>query len=53
MHESGLKTSIKGDGGKAFGIAQWHPDRQKGLEALAKSLGTSKTDLNTQLEYVW
>lgn len=53
IHESGLKTSIKGDGGKAFGIAQWHPDRQKGLEALAKSLGTSKTDLNTQLEYVW
>lgn len=53
MQESGLKTSIKGDGGKAFGIAQWHPDRQKGLEALAKSLGTSKSDFNTQLEYVW
>jgi hypothetical protein len=23
-----LQTDIKGDGGKAYGIAQWHPDRQ-------------------------
>ena len=53
MHESGLNTTIKGDGGKAFGLAQWHPDRQKGLETLAKSLGTDKSDFNTQLEYVW
>ena len=27
--ESNLKTNIKGDGGKAYGIAQWHPDRQE------------------------
>lgn len=26
--ESGFDHSIVGDGGKAFGIAQWHPDRQ-------------------------
>ena len=24
----GLKTDAVGDGGKAYGIAQWHPDRQ-------------------------
>lgn len=54
IHESGgLNTTIKGDGGKAFGIAQWHPDRQKGLKALAKSRGTDISDFDTQLEYVW
>lgn len=53
IQESNLKTSIRGDGGKALGIAQWHPDRQKGLESLAKRLGTNKFDINTQLEYVW
>lgn len=26
--ESNLSTTIKGDGGKAIGLAQWHPDRQ-------------------------
>jgi len=26
--ESGLDTSIVGDSGQAYGIAQWHPDRQ-------------------------
>lgn len=53
LQESGLRTRIKGDGGKAFGIAQWHPDRQKGLKALANSRGVDITDLDTQLEYVW
>lgn len=54
IHESsGLNTTIKGDSGKAFGIAQWHPDRQKGLKALAKSRGTDISDFDTQLEYVW
>lgn len=28
QHESGMKADAKGDGGKAYGIAQWHPDRQ-------------------------
>jgi len=31
MQESNLNTSIKGDGGKSFGIAQWNGDRRKGL----------------------
>lgn len=53
MQESGLNTTIKGDGGKAFGLAQWHPDRQKGLKALAKSRGSDISDFETQLEYVW
>ena len=53
IHESGLNTTIKGDGGKAFGIAQWHPDRQKGLKELAKLKGTDISDFDTQLEYVW
>lgn len=26
--ESNFKTNAVGDGGKAYGIAQWHPDRQ-------------------------
>ena len=53
MVESNLKTNIKGDGGKAFGLAQWHPDRQIGLKALAKKFGTDVSDFNTQLEYIW
>lgn len=54
IHESaGLQTTITGDGGKAYGIAQWWPDRRKGLEALAKARGTDKSDFDTQLEYVW
>ena len=27
-HESALDPNAVGDGGKAYGIAQWHPDRQ-------------------------
>jgi hypothetical protein len=26
--ESGFKASAEGDGGQAYGLAQWHPDRQ-------------------------
>lgn len=51
--ESSLNTTIKGDGGKAFGLAQWHPDRQQGLKALAKKRGTDISDFDTQLEYIW
>ena len=53
IQESSLNTTAVGDGGKAFGIAQWHPDRQKGLKQLAKKNGTDISDFNTQLEYVW
>ena len=53
MQESQLNTSIKGDGGKSFGIAQWNGDRRKGLQNFAKERGTDISDLNTQLEYIW
>lgn len=53
IQESNLNTTIKGDGGKAFGIAQWHPDRQKGLKTLAQLKGKDISDYETQLEYVW
>lgn len=53
IQESNLNTSIKGDGGKSFGIAQWNGDRRKGLQNFAKERGTDISDLNTQLEYVW
>ncbi len=30
--ESSWNTGAKGDGGKAFGLAQWHPDRQANFQ---------------------
>lgn len=50
--ESRLKTDAVGDGGKAKGIAQWHPDRYKGLVEYAKSKNKSPLDFDTQLEYI-
>ena len=32
--ESGLRPDAVGDGGQARGIAQWHPNRREGFEAL-------------------
>jgi hypothetical protein len=32
--ESGFRHDAVGDGGAAYGIAQWHPPRQAGFEAL-------------------
>lgn len=34
-HESGLNPGAVGDSGKAFGIAQWHPDRQANFKKWA------------------
>lgn len=53
LESEGLNTKAKGDGGKAIGLAQWHPDRQVGLKALANSRGVDISDFDTQLEYVW
>lgn len=33
--ESNFRHNAVGDGGRAFGIAQWHPDRQKQFEKFA------------------
>ena len=32
--ESGLRPDAVGDGGQAYGIAQWHPDRQANFQAI-------------------
>lgn len=31
-HESGLNNKAVGDNGKAYGLAQWHPDRQENFK---------------------
>lgn len=49
--ESGLSTTIKGDGGKATGLAQWHPDRFGTLKAWARSKGKDPYALDTQLGF--
>lgn len=33
IRESGFDTGLVGDGGAAYGIAQWHPDRQAAFKA--------------------
>lgn len=38
IEESGLRVNAVGDGGRAFGIAQWHPDRQN---AISRKFGKS------------
>lgn len=52
MGESSFRTDAVGDGGKAKGIAQWHPDRWEPLTAWAKAQGKDPYDLTTQLEMV-
>jgi hypothetical protein len=53
MAESGndLKTDAVGDGGKAYGIAQWHPDRQaKFKEVFGKDI--REASFKDQLEFI-
>lgn len=49
--ESGLRPDAVGDGGLAFGIAQWHPDRQANF---ARAMGGNirGSSLAEQLEFV-
>ena len=53
MAESGttMKTNLPGDGGEAYGIAQWHPDRQQNF---AKQFGKpiQQAGFKEQLEFV-
>lgn len=49
--ESGFKANAEGDGGQAYGLAQWHPDRQAEFEKkygkdIRKSTGAE------QLEFI-
>lgn len=51
QHESNMNPRAVGDGGKAYGVAQWHPDRQKNFERWAgKSIRDSS--LEEQLAFV-
>ena len=49
--ESGFKADIVGDKGKAYGIGQWHPDRQRNF---AKVFGRDihGSSLDDQLKFV-
>ncbi|QJI52488.1 tail tape measure protein [Psychrobacillus phage Perkons] len=51
--ESGLSTTAVNKSSGATGIAQWLGGRLAGLKTYATTLGTSWTDLNTQLEWLW
>lgn len=50
-HESGLNPRAVGDSGQAFGIAQWHPDRQANFRKWAGKDITAST-LEDQLGFV-
>lgn len=51
LAESGLRPDAVGDGGKAYGIAQWHPDRQQHFaEVFGKDIRGST--LEEQLAFV-
>ena len=44
-HESNMRPNAVGDSGQAYGIAQWHPDRQRNFERWAgKSIRGSSTE---------
>ena len=49
--ESGGRTDIKGDGGKALGLFQWHPDRQANLTKFASQYGLDPKAEQTQLQF--
>lgn len=50
-HESRFDPASVGDSGKAYGLAQWHPDRQKIFKKLfGKDI--RRSSVNEQLEFV-
>ncbi len=49
--ESSGSTTVPGDGGKAYGLFQWHPDRQALLRSYAKREGLDPTSERAQLGY--
>ncbi|MBA6134660.1 phage tail tip lysozyme [Pseudomonas juntendi] len=49
--ESGFRADAVGDGGKAYGLAQWHPDRQADFAAyLGKDI--RKSTAQEQLDFI-
>ena len=49
--ESKFQTNAIGDGGKAYGIAQWHPDRQANFEKVYNKK-IRDSNFQEQLEFV-
>ncbi|MCY1359998.1 Phage tail lysozyme [compost metagenome] len=49
--ESGFDPSAVGDGGKAYGVAQWHPDRQEAFREWAGK-DIRQATLEDQLRFV-
>lgn len=49
--ESGFNPNAVGDGGKAYGVAQWHPDRQANFKAWAGK-DIRQASLEDQLGFV-
>ena len=49
--ESGLRTDAVGDNGQAYGIAQWHPDRQRKFQQIFGKPIT-QSSFAEQLEFV-
>ena len=54
MQESGpgVDTGAVGDGGNAFGMAQWNGPRRKAYLSYAEKKGVDPTDIDTQIEYL-
>lgn len=53
QQESNFSTSAKNGASGAYGLFQWTGSRKTGLENYAKVTGSSKEDINTQLNYFW
>lgn len=49
--ESGFNSSAVGDGGKAYGVAQWHPDRQANYQKWSGK-DIRQSTLEDQLRFV-
>ena len=50
--ESNLRTDALGDGGEAYGIAQWHPDRQQNFKQWSGGKDIRQSNFKEQLEFV-
>jgi tail lysozyme len=51
--ESGFNPGAQNANEGAIGIGQWEGGRRTALQAFARAHGTSETDLNAQLGYMW
>lgn len=51
--ESGFNSGAANPNEGAIGIAQWEGSRRTALQQFAAQRGTSETDLNTQLDFLW